>query len=225
MKLDYFALLKSIYPDDLCVGLAYEMGFIIIQAPLNKGGEFVTCGVTGVGDYDLIQKTETIIIDGRSYTANGHEAHKRDATATFLSELLVTDLEDGTHIQYGGSWANAGYEAYLPVKEILQRILASYHKTFLTPACASGWSRLFPGIFAVVTGGPNDAPNRVRSAPDTSAKIITQIYPSQIVVVLEGPTCVGGLVFWKVQSDAIPGGQGWTAEGDGSEYYLAPYKR
>jgi hypothetical protein len=222
IKFDYFALLNSIYHEDLCVALTYEMGFIVIRAAHNKGGDFVTCGITGVGDYDIIQKSETIMIDGQSYTASGHEAHARDANATLLNEVLVTVLEDGTHIQYGGS---AGEEGYLPVKETLQRILSSYHKTSSTPACALDWSRLYPGLFAVVAGGPGDTPNRVRSAPDTSAEIITQIDPGQIVVVLEGPACFGDLVFWKVQSTAIPGGQGWTAEGDGSVYYLEPYKR
>ena len=223
---DYFARLERIYPDDLCVGLDYEMAFITIQAPLNRGGKFVTCGVTGVGDYDLIEKTETILVDGRSYSATGLEVHERDATATFRSEFFFTSLDDGTRIGYGGfpAYAGATYEDYLPVKEILKRILASYHVYSPPPSCASGWSRLYPGIFAVVTGGPSDPPNRVRTTPDTSAEVITQIPPGQIVFVLEGPTCAGGVAFWKVESDAIPGDLGWTAEGDGSEYCLVPYK-
>jgi len=32
------------------------------------------------------------------------------------------------------------------------------------------------------------------------------------------------LIFWKVESKSIPGGVGWTAEGDGKDYYLNPYK-
>jgi hypothetical protein len=227
LKFDYFDLLHNLYSDDLCVGLAYETGFITIIAPLNRGGRFVTCGVTGVGEVDLVRITETIVIDGQTYTAGGHEAHARDAAATFLSEVLVLSLEDGTQIQYGGHWSSAGAtnEADSPVKETLRRILASFHRTSFMPDCATGWSQLYPGIFAVVTGGPDDPPNRVRSAPDTGANVLDQISPGQIVVVLEGPACAGNLVFWKVQSDAIPGGVGWTAEGDGVAYYLSPYKQ
>ena len=75
----------------------------------------------------------------------------------------------------------------------------------------------------MVTGDQSDPPNRVRSEPNTMAKVISQINPGQIVMVLEGPKCTDGLVFWKVQSDAITGGFGWTAEGDGTDYYLKPF--
>lgn len=227
IKLDYFALLESIYPDDLCVGLEYEMGFIIIKAPLNKGGKFVTCGVTGIGDYDVVEATETVVINGQSYSAQGYKVYERDSAATFRDEFFFVDLEDGTTINYGGYWKDNGatYADYVPVKETLFQILASYQRAFPESSCVSSWSRLYPGIFTVVTGAPNDLPNRVRSAPDTSAQVITQLHPGQIALVLEGPTCADGLVFWKVRSDAIPDGLGWTAEGDGVEYYLVPYHR
>ncbi len=39
-----------------------------------------------------------------------------------------------------------------------------------------------------------------------------------------GPVCADGLVFWKVENPDIPGGVGWTAEGDGVEYYLEPHQ-
>ena len=89
--------------------------------------------------------------------------------------------------------------------------------------CGADWSRLSAGAYAVVTGAPSDLPNRVRSAPDTSAEVLSQIYPGSIVRVWEGPICANGLVFWKVEGEAIPGGMGWTAEGDGSDYYMEPY--
>jgi hypothetical protein len=41
--------------------------------------------------------------------------------------------------------------------------------------------------------------------------------------VLEGPICADGLIFWKVENELIPGGAGWTAEGNGKEYWLEPY--
>lgn len=44
------------------------------------------------------------------------------------------------------------------------------------------------------------------------------------IEILEGPICADGLVFWKIESESIPGGIGWTAEGDGKEYYLEPYQ-
>ena len=87
--------------------------------------------------------------------------------------------------------------------------------------CTSGWTRLQADSYAKVSEA-QPSPNRVREAPDTGAKIIERIDPGAIVRVVEGPVCEDGLVFWKVESALIPGGVGWTAEGDGKEYYLEP---
>lgn len=89
------------------------------------------------------------------------------------------------------------------------------------PDCTAGWMRLKAGGYAKVAQN-TPSPNRVREAPHTSAEIIQQLYPGEIVRVLEGPVCENGLVFWKVENQSIPGGVGWTAEGDGIEYYLEP---
>jgi hypothetical protein len=87
--------------------------------------------------------------------------------------------------------------------------------------CTSGWTRLTVGNRARVSE-ESATPNRVRSEPNTGAAIISQLNPGTTVDVLEGPLCTEGLVYWKVQSEAIPSGAGWTAEGDGTEYYLVP---
>ena len=88
------------------------------------------------------------------------------------------------------------------------------------PNCAADWSSLFSGATAVVLGGPDDPPNRVRSGPGKDYEVVYQIYPETQVKVLEGPVCADGLVFWKVENAQIPGGSGWTAEGDFSEYWM-----
>lgn len=89
--------------------------------------------------------------------------------------------------------------------------------------CTQGWTQLGIGVSAIVTGAENDPPNRVRSEPSKSDNVIAQIYPGTIVKVIEGPVCVDSLVFWKVENADIPGNTGWTAEGDGNEYWLEPY--
>jgi hypothetical protein len=91
-----------------------------------------------------------------------------------------------------------------------------------TPGCDDGFSRLQAGESAILT--PGELPNRVRSAPlDEETYILSLLYPGTTVQVLGGPVCHDGLVFWKVASETIPGGEGWTAEGDGDEYWLEPY--
>ena len=89
--------------------------------------------------------------------------------------------------------------------------------------CTQGWTQLKIDIFAKVTGTDSDLPNRVRSEPIKGNNTVAQIYPGAIVKVVEGPVCIDDLVFWKVENAVIPGGVGWSAEGDGSEYWLEPY--
>jgi len=91
------------------------------------------------------------------------------------------------------------------------------------PDCTSGWTRLVVGGQARVMGAPTDPSNRVRLGPGKADEVIGQVSPGTILQVLEGPVCADGLVFWKVANTIIPGGSGWTAEGDGIEYYLEPY--
>jgi hypothetical protein len=92
-----------------------------------------------------------------------------------------------------------------------------------TPGCDGGFSQLAIGGYAILTEGT--VPNRVRSEPRlVDNNIISLLYTGATVKILGGPVCVDGLVFWKVESTTIPGGSGWTAEGDGRDYYLAPYE-
>lgn len=88
--------------------------------------------------------------------------------------------------------------------------------------CSDGWTRLKVGERARVSGKAGDTPNRVRSEPTTGGKQIGLLQPGEVFLLLEGPVCADGLIFWKIESDAIPGGWGWTAEGDGSQYWLEP---
>ncbi len=90
-----------------------------------------------------------------------------------------------------------------------------------TPTCADGFTRLHTNMYAQVTAG--GVPNRVRSGPGTGSEVEAQIYSGTILYLGDGPVCADGMVFWYVFNAGIPGGGGWTAEGDFSEYYLEPY--
>ena len=85
--------------------------------------------------------------------------------------------------------------------------------------CGKGWSRLFVGKNAILLPGD---PNFVRSEPRKGNNVIGKLYPGAVVKVIGGPACADDLVFWKVESATIPGGSGWTAEGDGKVYWLEP---
>ncbi len=89
------------------------------------------------------------------------------------------------------------------------------------PDCAAGWSHLRVGDEAVVMPGD---PNLVRSEPQKTDNMIGKLYAGDRFTIIGGPECADGVVFWLVSSPSIPGSYGWTAEGDGKEYWLEPVK-
>jgi hypothetical protein len=81
-------------------------------------------------------------------------------------------------------------------------------------------SHLHAGLGAMVNPEP-PLPNRVRVEPNKNSKLLGEINPGEKVRVTEGPVCTEGWVWWKI--DAQNGNLiGWTAEGDGQDYWLIP---
>ncbi|NDJ78416.1 MAG: SH3 domain-containing protein, partial [Chloroflexi bacterium] len=78
--------------------------------------------------------------------------------------------------------------------------------------------RLTPNTLAQVLPG---LPNRLRDYPGTNGAQIGEIPGGGVFTVLDGPQCgPEGWTWWRVNYN---GQVGWTAEGQGSEYWLAPY--
>ena len=91
-----------------------------------------------------------------------------------------------------------------------------------TPGCDQGFSNLAVGQYAVVAQGGH--PNRVRSTPHVLPNnVIGSIDSGAFGKIVDGPVCTDGLVFWRLESDYIPSGSGWTAEGDLKTHWLLPY--
>jgi len=82
-------------------------------------------------------------------------------------------------------------------------------------------ARLEPDIRARVEPGPG-SPNNVRSSPGLDGEVVGQIPPGGQFVVLDGPQCADGYVWWQVDDDGVIG---WTAEGDANRYWLEPLTR
>lgn len=123
---DYLQQLEASYPDDLCVGVQHQQGFVTFLPPWEKAGKYTDpCGVTGVGDYDLVEASETIEIDGRVYTATGLKTYERNQEARWVNEFYTITLSDGSMIHYGSL---EGTEAdFQETKEVLRQIVASFH--------------------------------------------------------------------------------------------------
>jgi WD40 repeat protein len=65
----------------------------------------------------------------------------------------------------------------------------------------------------------NEGANNMRNAASTNGDLITQIPSGAEFTVLEGPICADGFNWWRVDFDGIIG---WTAEGQGDDYWLEP---
>ncbi len=80
-------------------------------------------------------------------------------------------------------------------------------------------SRVASGMQAVVEGG--GVPNRVRAEPGIEAEVLTQMPPGATFIIVGGPECGvdDQLRWWQVSYNGVVG---WTAEGEGDEYYIAP---
>ena len=89
------------------------------------------------------------------------------------------------------------------------------------PDCTNGWTRFLIGGF--VHNPPGESPNRIRAEPNSSATIEGQFLAGETYILIDGPVCVDNLVFWEIADPRLPGGSGWTAEGDGSEYWLETF--
>lgn len=97
-----------------------------------------------------------------------------------------------------------------------------------TPSSGTPWaacpgaydSRLRKGGFATVSLDPPQA-NNVRAGAGIEGRWVGQIQPGELVEIIDGPRCVAGWVWWKIESqesDVI----GWTSEGDEEDYWLVP---
>lgn len=84
-------------------------------------------------------------------------------------------------------------------------------------ACPAGVApepQLVVGMWARLT---SNTPSRMRADPGTGGREVAQIRPIDTVTVLEGPRCVDGFNWFRVD---LNGTVGWTAEGSGGEYFI-----
>jgi putative hemolysin len=126
---DYIAQLQEMYTDKLCVRIQYELGYINITAPPNADGKYGPCGRTGVA-YEIIDRSETVVVGGQSYLAKGLEETGPGETLNYHNETLWIRLADGTQIEYGAAHTEtATYEDYLETtKKVLLQMLGSFQQ-------------------------------------------------------------------------------------------------
>lgn len=147
---EYRRLLEDTYPEGLCVGVEYKLGFVVFRVPWEEGGKYTgPCGVTGVGAYDLHGASETVMIDRHPYTASGYRVHERNEEATWHSEFYFIDLGDGTRINYGS--VRGTQEEFLETKETLLQIVTSFRSNATSRPILTPTPTPIPGLVASAT--------------------------------------------------------------------------
>lgn len=122
---EYLQQLEASYPDNICVGVQYKLGFVTFRPSDEAGGKYtVPCGVTGVGFIDVQPITETVTIYQHPYIARGWVVHEPDEAATWHSQFYFITLGDGTAIHYGS--LQGSQEQFMEIKETLLQIVTSF---------------------------------------------------------------------------------------------------
>ncbi len=60
----------------------------------------------------------------------------------------------------------------------------------------------------------------IRSGPGTNNPVVGQLAIGELFIVVEGPACSNRYTWYRVLAGEV---DGWVAEGDFEEYYVAPY--
>ena len=114
-------------------------------------------------------------------------------------------------------------EEFVPSLSVLDGLIESLQVETVAAAllCANTPpTRLRVDQFAYINPEP-PLPNNLRREAGKNQPVTGEIQPGQAMKILEGPKCVDGWVWWKVrtlETELL----GWTAEGDGQNYWLIP---
>jgi hypothetical protein len=77
-------------------------------------------------------------------------------------------------------------------------------------------THMLVGYTGIVTPG---LPNRLRSTPSLTGRFLRNMNAGETFNVLSGPHCADGMIWYQVR---YRGTAGWTAEGQGTTYYIDP---
>jgi hypothetical protein len=121
--------LLGLYTAKICVEVDYDLGYVLFSAPANNGGfRYVNCGRTSRA-FEGPSREETLLIEGKTYTAGGFEEQGPGETIEYHNETLNVTLDDGTRIEYGAMpVGTATFDDYLLMRDDLLKIVQSYRK-------------------------------------------------------------------------------------------------
>jgi hypothetical protein len=227
---EYFDYVLEILPQSLCVSLDFPGVHITVAPPYEPLGSFTgPCPGMGIGsDYRMEQSDANWWMAGRNYEDVQGTALFLKNSGAFYGEFHIFDLDNGFRVVFNGKQAEGMTDAdYQAQKSTAREVLATLY-WFRAPeltkpgtTCAGRLTRLVPSVRAVVGGSVAAA---LRSEPGVGTVSLAWVKPGALVKVLAGPVCAEGGVFWNVQDVENPALTGWTAEWNGAEYRLDPFR-
>lgn len=125
---EYMEQLQETYPEDICLVITYEAGFVSVLAPFENGGKYAdVCPGMGIG-YDAEPISKTVMVNDMPYLAEGYSTLETD-DGVWHGEFLDLRLEDGTRLAFGGGFGGqTTREAYAALEQVLLRIINSLVK-------------------------------------------------------------------------------------------------
>lgn len=118
----YLRQLEAAYPDDLCVTVRYDHGFVAFVPDREAEGRYtVPCGVTGVGDFNVTNVSEAIVLNDEPYTASGWLLH--DSAGLWQGEFYFLDVTGTLTVHFGSM--SGTEEEFRDTKATLLQIVSS----------------------------------------------------------------------------------------------------
>jgi hypothetical protein len=127
---EYVDQTQAQYGERLCIGIRYGPGYVNVAASPNSEFHYAICGRTGVGTGTLNYGSETVDVQGMSYTAARFEFVCDTVPSELLdchNETYVLHLPDNTRIECGAAASDTStYADHLSAtKDVLLQIVES----------------------------------------------------------------------------------------------------
>ncbi len=120
---EYWAELEEIYPDNLCVSVTYESFFIAFVPSYEGVGKYtVPCGITGIGDFEVITQEQSVVIDGTPLTST--QWILRGGEGTWRGELFRLTVNDELGVHFG-SVNEAEEDEFIEWQPVMMQIVES----------------------------------------------------------------------------------------------------
>ncbi len=128
---EYIASLQATYGPNICVGVETDLAYLYISAPVNEGRRFTPCGPTGLGAFEIVEKSEEVTIGSAAYQANGVEFIGEGDNLEEHGELMSLALPNGTRLAYGSRpRVDATYTDYeMKGRPLIHQIMATFTST------------------------------------------------------------------------------------------------